>query len=71
MYKRLGDTASYNLAKPLRTFDKEIHLDDATNISAPDKNSKQVGTKNHTKKAEYRKSTGKHKTLKYLQMAHA
>ena len=43
IYKRLGDTASYKLAKPLRTFDKEIHLDDATNISAPDKNSKIPG----------------------------
>ena len=43
IYKRLGDIAPYKLSRPLRTFDKEIHLDDATTISAPDKNSKIPG----------------------------
>ena len=43
IYKRLGDVSFYKLAQPLRTLDKEIHIDDATNLSAPDKNSKIPG----------------------------
>ena len=43
IYKRIGDVASYKLAQPLKTFDKEIYIDDATSISAPDKNSKIPG----------------------------
>ena len=43
IYKRLGDVAIYKLAQPLKTFDKEIYLDDASSISAPDKNSKIPG----------------------------
>jgi len=39
IYKRLGDVAPLKLAKDLATFDKEIFLDDASNLSQPDKNS--------------------------------
>ena len=39
IYKRLGDVAPLKLAKDLKTFDKEIFLDDASAISTPDKNS--------------------------------
>ena len=43
IYKRLGDTSPIKLAQPLSTFDKEIYLDDASNVSSPDKNSKIPG----------------------------
>ena len=43
IYKRLGDIAPIKLAQPLSTFDKEIYLDDASNIGTPDKNSKIPG----------------------------
>ena len=43
IYKRLGDVQSYKLAEPLLTFDKQIVLDNADGLSAPDKNSKIPG----------------------------
>ncbi len=43
IYKRLGDVAPLKLARDLNTFDKEIILEDASTISAPDKNSKVPG----------------------------
>ena len=39
IYKRLGDVAPLKLAKDLKTFDKEIFLDDASKLGQPDKNS--------------------------------
>lgn len=42
-YKRLGDKYVYKLAKDLSMFDKEILIDDATTIPAPDKSSKIPG----------------------------
>ena len=32
VYKRLGDTNSYRLAKDLGVFDQEIVIDDASNL---------------------------------------
>lgn len=39
IYKRLGDVAPLKLARDLKTFDKEIYLDDASKLGTPDKNS--------------------------------
>tara|TARA_Y200000002_G_scaffold136879_1_gene112844 strand:+ start:13385 stop:28348 length:14964 start_codon:yes stop_codon:yes gene_type:complete len=39
IYKRLGDISSIKLIKPLLITDKEIHLDNTINLSAPDKTS--------------------------------
>ena len=36
VYKRLGDSNSYRLAKDLGVFDKELEVDDATNLPTPD-----------------------------------
>ena len=36
VYKRLGDTNSYRLAKDLGVFDQEIVIDDASNLPTPD-----------------------------------
>ena len=43
IYKRLGDVASMKLVKDFLITDKEIHIDDASSISAPDKTSKIPG----------------------------
>ena len=39
IYKRLGDINSVKLTRPLQITDKEIHVDDASSLSAPDKTS--------------------------------
>ena len=36
VYKRLGDSNSYRLAKDLGVFDNEIEVEDATNLPTPD-----------------------------------
>lgn len=43
IYKRLGDVASVKLAQPLAVTDKEIHVDNAKSLSAPDKQSSVPG----------------------------
>ena len=43
IYKRLGDVASIKLVEDFKLTDKEIQLDDASSISAPDKSSRIPG----------------------------
>jgi len=43
VYKRLGDSNSYRLAKDLKIFDKEIIVDDASKMFVPEKESNTPG----------------------------